>query len=110
MYGFAEEANDADDAYLSPESIESGIYEYESKIPAIKAKIKLLQNHGFMDEGKSMSLLFLYYFLFSSCIKRRRVGRIISSAFGDYRYGKASIQQDGKRVKKEGCEWRSYGA
>ncbi|CAG5096188.1 Oidioi.mRNA.OKI2018_I69.XSR.g14509.t1.cds [Oikopleura dioica] len=50
MYGFAEEANDADDAYLSPESIESGIYEYESKIPAIKAKIKLLQNHGFMDE------------------------------------------------------------
>ena len=51
MYGFAEEANDADDVYLSAESIESGIYEYESKIPAIKAKIKLLQNHGFMDEG-----------------------------------------------------------
>ena len=51
MYGFAEKENDADDAFLAPESIKKGIEEFKDKIPAIQAKLKLLEKHGFFEEG-----------------------------------------------------------
>ena len=49
MYGFAEENNEQDDAYILPEVIKGVVRDHN--VDAVQAKIKLLDNHGFFDEG-----------------------------------------------------------
>ena len=51
MYGFAEENNDQDDAYILPQVIKGVLREHN--LDAVEAKIKLLDNHGFFDEGSN---------------------------------------------------------
>jgi len=48
MYGFAEENNEQDDAYILPQVIKDVVRDHN--VDAVEAKIKLLDNHGFFDE------------------------------------------------------------
>ena len=49
MYGFSEESNSFDDAFIYPNIIKDTIKTYVKD--ATDAKIKLLDNHGFFDQG-----------------------------------------------------------
>ena len=58
MYGFAEEKNEFDDFHVFPDVIKEVIR--EENVEGVEAKIKLLDGHGFFDEGNLFLLLKKY--------------------------------------------------
>ena len=54
MYGFAEKGNKHDDVYIFPNVIKDVLQKHA--VGAVDAKIKLLDSHGFFEEG-----IFIYF-------------------------------------------------